>query len=56
MLKQYLQHYVNYAQNNWSMLLPVVQFVYNVTPQEEIKMLLFEANYRYAFRTLLLLK
>jgi len=55
-LKQYLQHYVNYTQNNWSGLLPVTQFAYNATPQKEIKMSLFEANYRYAPRTLLSLK
>jgi len=56
MLEQYLQHYVNYAQNNWSEILPVVQFVYNATPQEGIKMSPFKANYGYAFRTLLSLK
>ena len=55
-LKQYLQHYVNYTQNNWLELLPVVQFAYNATPQEGIKMSLFETNYGYAFRTLLLPK
>ena len=50
-LKQYLQHYVNYTQNNWSELLPIAQFAYNVTPQEGIKMSLFKANYGYALRT-----
>jgi len=33
------------------MLLPVAQFAYNATPQEGIKMLLFEVNYGYAPRT-----
>ena len=45
--------YVNYTQNNWSGLLPVAQFAYNATPQEGIKMLLFETNYGYTLRTLL---
>ena len=31
-LKQYLKHYINYIQNNWVVLLPVIQFVYNATP------------------------
>jgi len=51
MLEQYLQHYINYIQNNWSVLLPVAQFVYNATPQKGIKMSLFKANYGYALRT-----
>ena len=55
-LEQYLQHYVNYAQNNWSALLPVAQFAYNVTLQEGISMLLFKANYEYNSVTLLTLK
>ena len=38
------------------MLLPVAQFIYNATPQEGIKMLLFEVNYGYTLRTLLSLK
>ena len=50
-LEQYLQHYVNYAQNNWSELLPVTQFAYNTTPQEGIKILPFKANYRCTLKT-----
>jgi transposase InsO family protein len=46
-LEQYLRHYVNYAQNNWSGLLPVAQFAYNATPQEGIGMSPFKANYGY---------
>ena len=30
-LKQYLKHYINYIQNNWALLLPAVQFIYNAT-------------------------
>ena len=55
-LEQYLQHYVNYAQNNWSVLLPVTQFVYNATPQKEINMSLFKVNYGYDLVTLLTLR
>ena len=28
-LEQYLKHYINYIQNNWALLLPVIQFTYN---------------------------
>src|SRR6266702_1672608 len=56
MLKQYLQHYINYAQNNWLVLLLVAQFVYNVTPQKGIRMSPFKVNYRYILRTLLTLR
>ena len=56
MLEQYLWHYVNYMQNNWSVLLPITQFAYNATPQKGIKMLLFKANYGYTFRTSLSLR
>ena len=38
------------------MLLPIAQFIYNATLQEGIKMSLFKTNYRYALRTLLLLR
>ena len=30
-LEQYLRHYINYIQNNWALLLLVVQFAYNAT-------------------------
>ena len=55
-LEQYLQHYVNYTQNNWLMLLPVAQFVYNATPQKGIGILLFKTNYGYDLVTILILK
>ena len=28
-LEQYLRHYINYIQNNWTSLLPAAQFAYN---------------------------
>ena len=31
-LKQYFRHYINYTQNNWVALLPVIQFIYNAIP------------------------
>ena len=55
-LKQYLRHYINHTQNNWVLLLLVIQFTYNITLQEGIQMLLFQANYRYKPRILLLLR
>ena len=30
-LEQYLRHYINYIQNNWVVLLLIIQFVYNAT-------------------------
>ena len=54
-LKQYLRHYINYIQNNWVSLLPIIQFVYNIIPQKGLKILLFKINYGYKLRTLLLL-
>ena len=30
-LEQYLKHYINYIQNNWALLLLVIQFAYNTT-------------------------
>ncbi len=43
-------------QNNWVLLLPVIQFIYNITPQERLKMLPFKANYGYILRTSLTLR
>ena len=28
-LEQYLRYYINYIQNNWALLLLVIQFAYN---------------------------
>ncbi len=55
-LEQYLCHYINYTQNNWTALLPVAQFIYNVILQEGIKMSPFKVNYGYILRTLLILR
>jgi len=55
-LKQYLWHYVNYIQNNWSVLLPIAQFAYNAILQKGIGILLFKTNYGYDPVTSLMLK
>lgn len=46
-LEQYLRHYVNYQQNNWSELLPVAQFAYNNAMHATTKESPFFANYGY---------
>ena len=38
------------------MLLPVIQFVYNTTPQEGLGTLLFKTNYGYKLKILLILQ
>ena len=38
------------------MLLLVIQFVYNTTPQKGLGMLLFKANYDYELKTLFILR
>jgi len=55
-LEQYLKYYVNYTQNNWVLLLPIAQFIYNATPQEGIGTSLFKANYGYKPIILLILR
>jgi hypothetical protein len=40
-------------QNNWALLLPVIQFIYNATPQEGIGISPFKANYGYKLKILL---
>ena len=52
-LEQYLRYYINHVQNNWALLLLVIQFIYNIILQEGIGMLLFKANYGYKLKTLL---
>ena len=37
-------------------MLPIIQFIYNATPQEGVKMSPFKANYSYTLRTLLTLR
>ena len=54
MLEQYLKYYINYIQNNWAVLLLVIQFVYNATPQKGLGMSLFKANYGYKLKILLM--
>ena len=50
-MKQYLRYYINYTQNNWAALLPVIQFAYNATPQEGLRTLPFKTNYSYKLKT-----
>jgi hypothetical protein len=46
-LEQYLRCFINYHQDNWVDLLPVVEFAYNNTFQESIHQTPFFANYGY---------
>ena len=50
-LEQYLRYYINHIQNNQALLLPVIQFAYNATPQKGIGILPFKVNYSYKPRT-----
>ena len=52
-LEQYLKHYINYIQNNWVLLLPIIQFAYNATLQEGLGTSPFKINYRYKLKILL---
>ena len=47
MLEQYLRVYCNYQQNNWSELLPLVEFAYNNAPNATTSVFLFFANKEY---------
>ena len=47
MLEQYLCIYYNYQQDNWSKLLPLMEFAYNNTPSATTGVFLFFANKRY---------
>ena len=42
-----MRHYVNYQQNNWANLLPIVQFVYNNAEHSTIETTPFYANHGY---------
>ena len=44
-LEQYLQHYINFTQNNWIDLLPLAQFAYNNHQHSTTRILPFYANY-----------
>ena len=46
-LEQYLRVYCNYQQDNWSKLLPLVEFAYNNAPSATTSVSLFFANKRY---------
>ncbi|SLM41443.1 reverse transcriptase domain protein [Lasallia pustulata] len=46
-LEQYLQNYVNYQQDNWVELLPVVQLAYNIAKNATIGCTPFYANYDF---------
>jgi len=46
-LKQYLRVYCNYQQDNWSELLPLVEFAYNNAPSATTGVSPFFANKRY---------
>ena len=46
-LEQYLRVYCNYQQNNWSELLPLVEFAYNNVPSATTGVFLFFANKGY---------
>ena len=46
-LEQYLHVYCNYQQDNWSKLLPLVEFVYNNTPSTTTSVSPFFANKGY---------
>ena len=46
-LEQYLRVYCNYQQNNWSELLPLVEFAYNDAPNAMMGLTLFYANKGY---------
>ena len=46
-LKQYLHVYCNYQQNNWSELLPLMEFAYNNTPSATTGVSPFFANKGY---------
>ena len=43
----YLRFFVNFEQNNWAMLLPMVEFVYNNTKKASTGHTPFELNYGY---------
>ena len=47
MIKQYLQHYINYQQDNWVKYLPTAQFAFNNTKHSVMKETPFFMNYRY---------
>lgn len=50
-LEQYLQSYVNYQQDNWALLLPLAEFVYNVSSHSSTGRSPFEVIYGCILRS-----
>ena len=46
-IKQYLQHYINYEQNNQAIFLPMAQFAFNNTVHTTTRETPFYINYGY---------
>jgi hypothetical protein len=46
-LEGYLRLYCNYQQDNWSDLLPIVEFAYNNSPHSTTQVSPFFTNYGY---------
>ena len=46
-IKQYLQHYISYEQDNWDKFLPMAQFTFNNAEHSTTKVSLFYTNYGY---------
>jgi hypothetical protein len=46
-MEAYLHYYINYKQNNWVELLPLVQYIYNSVESEGTGITPFFANYGY---------
>jgi hypothetical protein len=51
-LETYLRTFVNYYQNDWYQLLPLVEFAYNNSTTTATKMTSFQTNYGYHSRTI----
>ena len=47
MIEQYLQHYVNYEQNDWVTFLPMAQFAFNNAVHTTTGEMPFYVNYGY---------
>jgi hypothetical protein len=47
-INQRLYPFVNYYQDNWSELIPLMDYIQLTLPYESIGMSLFELNYGYA--------
>lgn len=47
MIEQYLQHYINYEQNDWVTYLPMAQFAFNNAQHLTTGEMPFYVNYGY---------